>query len=181
MSRTPVREAVLILSQQGLVQVRPRRGMRVCAISPQDMGDVYDVLTELESLAAQRAAEQGYHSGDLKVLRRAIDDMDAALAAEDREGWAEADAAFHRELLRLGRNPRLETLAALMEDQVRRARAVTLYMRPLPVKSNADHRAVLEAIAAGRAHEARSRHRTHRLAARDMLVGLLTLHRLQQV
>ena len=152
--------------------------MRIAAISARDMGDVYDVLTELESLAAERAAEQAYAEIDLANLRRAIDDMDAALAGEDRAAWAEADARFHRELLRLGKNPRAERLAQQLEDQVRRAKAITLYMRPLPVRSNADHRAVLEAIAAQDPQEARQRHHAHRRAARDMLVGLLLSHKL---
>ena len=58
--------------------------MRVTAISPKDMEDIYDVLTELEARAAERAAQIGYPLEELRLLRRAIDDMDAALAREDR-------------------------------------------------------------------------------------------------
>ncbi len=181
MSRTPVREAILILAEQGLVTVRPRRGMRIVALSPKDMHDVYDVLTALESRAAECAAEQAYSSAELESLGEAINAMDAALAKQDREAWASADERFHRELVRLGRNMRIETIAAMMADQVRRARSVTLHMRPLPVKSNEDHRAVLQAIARGDSHEAYTRHFAHRLAARDMIVTLLERHRLNQV
>ena len=49
MSRTPVREAVLTLESQGLLELRPRKGVRILPLSPEDMSDVYDVLTELES------------------------------------------------------------------------------------------------------------------------------------
>ncbi len=181
LSRTPVREAILVLAQQGLVATRPRRGMRVTAISPKDMEDIYDVLTELEARAAERAAHAGYPLEELRLLRRAIDDMDAALAREDREGWADADVQFHRELLRLGGNARSAELAAALEDQVRRAKRVTLHMRPLPVQSNADHRAVLDAIAAGNAEGARARHHDHRRAAAQMLVDLLALHQLKHL
>ncbi|MFK7764728.1 MAG: GntR family transcriptional regulator [Roseobacter sp.] len=181
MSRTPVREAILVLAAQGLVSVRPRRGMRVLALSAKDMCDIYDVLTALESRAAERAAEQGYSADDLRGLRTAINDMDASLALEDRQKWALSDERFHRELMRLGQNARMEAIASMMVDQVRRARNVTLYMRPLPLKSNEDHRAVLEAIAAGDPKAAYARHYAHRTAARDMIVSLLELHHLPQV
>ncbi|MEM6373817.1 MAG: GntR family transcriptional regulator [Pseudomonadota bacterium] len=176
MSRTPVREAALMLQAQGLVEVRPRRGIRVLPVSAQDMGDIYDILTELESLAARRAAQAGYSRADLATLAAAIADMDAALDADDLRAWAEADDRFHRELVRLGRNARLAMIVSVMRDQVRRARATTLFMRPTPSKSNADHRTVYQAIAAGDAARAHDTHHAHRRAARDMLVALLEKH-----
>jgi DNA-binding GntR family transcriptional regulator len=181
MSRTPVREAALILKAQGLVSVRPRRGVRILPVSPDDMAEIYDVLTELESHAAGRAAAAGHSEAELSGMARAIDDMDAAVAAQNREAWAEADDRFHSELVRLGRNRRIETIVAMMSDQVRRARSLTLYLRPLPQGSNDDHRAVLEAIRKGSAYTAQSIHRAHRERAKEMLISLLRSHRLNQV
>ena len=176
MSRTPVREAALMLQAQGLVEVRPRRGIRVLPVSAQDMRDIYDILTELESLAAARAAEAAYSKADLSTLAATIHDMDAALDADDLRGWADADDRFHRELVRLGRNARLSMIVSVMRDQVRRARATTLFIRPKPSKSNADHRIVYQAIADGDAVKAHDTHHAHRRAACDMLVALLEKH-----
>ncbi|WP_299141642.1 GntR family transcriptional regulator [uncultured Tateyamaria sp.] len=176
MSRTPVREAALMLQAQGLVEMRPRRGIRISPVSAQDMSDIYDILTELESLAAARAAEAGYSDTDLETLAKAIADMDAALDADDLRAWADADDRFHRELVRLGRNARLSMIVSVMRDQVRRARATTLFIRPKPAKSNADHRIVLQAIADGDVSRAHDTHHAHRRAARDMLVALLDKH-----
>ena len=53
MSRTPVREATLMLAQQGLLEVRPRKGVRISALSLKDMEEIYSILTELESLSAE--------------------------------------------------------------------------------------------------------------------------------
>ncbi|SHE63714.1 transcriptional regulator, GntR family [Litoreibacter ascidiaceicola] len=181
MSRTPVREAALTMKAQGLVDVQPRRGVRICPISAEDMADIYDVLCELESLAAARAAERGYTADDLQIAQNCIDTMDAALTDNDRTAWAEADDRFHTELVRLGGNARVIEIVARYTDQVRRARMMTLPLRPLPVKSNADHRAVLDAIQIGDAARARDLHRAHRYAARTLLTGLirdLGLHRL---
>jgi len=72
-------------------------------------------------------------------------------------------------------------IAEMMSDQVRRARLVTLYMRPTPTKSNDDHSRVLTAIRNGDAEEARRVHRQHRLAAKDILVDLLNRHRLSSI
>ena len=179
MSRTPVREAVLTLESQGLLELRPRKGVRILPLSPEDMSDVYDVLTELESHAAERAAHSGYGDAELVDLAGAIDDMDAALASRDLDAWAQADDRFHRELVRLGGNSRICAIVDMMSDQVRRARMTTLFMRPLPTQSNEDHRAVLEAIRSGDAETARKIHRRHRQHAKSILVELLRTHRLR--
>jgi DNA-binding GntR family transcriptional regulator len=173
MSRTPVREAALTMQAQGLVEVQPRRGVRICPISAEDMAEIYDVLCELESLAAARAADQGYSKEDLRTAQACIDDMDAALSRQDRDAWASADDRFHTELVHLGGNARVAEVVARYTDQVRRARMITLPLRSLPVQSNEDHRAVLHAIESGDAERARSLHRTHRQAARALLTGLI--------
>jgi DNA-binding GntR family transcriptional regulator len=173
MSRTPVREAALMLEAQGLVEMRPRKGLRVLALSPSDMRDIYDVLTELESLSAENAARFGYGDAEMAPLAKAIDDMDTALATDDLAAWASADDAFHAELVRLGRNSRVQAIATMMVDQVRRARALTLHVRPRPVKSNEDHRGVFEAIRSGDPAEARRIHYAHRAHAKEMLLGIL--------
>jgi len=181
MSRTPVREATLMLAQQGLLEVRPRKGVRIATLSLTDMEEIYAVLTELESLAAEEAAEKGYAEEDLAALKQSIEAMEEALDREDREAWALADDAFHAELVRLGGNSRVQSIVSMMANQVRRARAMTLYIRPLPVKSNEDHRAVYDAIQKGEAARAREGHRSHRQHAREVLIDLLKKHRLFQL
>lgn len=179
MSRTPVREAVLMLESQGLLELRPRKGVRIMPLSPDDMAEIYDVLTELESLSAERAAQAGYSEFDLSKLAQTIDDMDTAISSSDLDAWAEADDRFHKELVRLGDNGRITTIVNMMSDQVRRARTVTLFMRPLPTKSNEDHRAVYQAIRNGHSDEARMMHRRHRQHAKGIIVELLQKHRLR--
>lgn len=173
MSRTPVREAALTLESQGLLELRPRKGMRISPISVDDMREIYDVLTQLESLAAENAAQAGYSEDDLKALAQTITDMNTAIDQTDLKAWAEADEAFHRELVILGKNNRVLSIFETLSDQVRRARAATLYARPLPTKSNDDHMAVYRAILAGDVETARTKHFQHRKHAKQVLVGLL--------
>ena len=57
MSRTPVREALIRLQKEGLVEVVPRHGMRVLPVSANDMREIYEILTALESMAAELTAQ----------------------------------------------------------------------------------------------------------------------------
>lgn len=181
MSRTPVREATLMLQAQGLLEVQPRKGIKINAMSIQDMADIYEVLTELECLAARRAARAGFANKQLQVLRATIKDMDLALADDNREAWAKADEAFHCELVRLGGNKHIESIVKMINDQIRRARSITLNMRPSPTKSNKDHRKLCQAILKGDAKMAADIQRQHREHAKDMLISILNNAGLKRV
>ena len=178
MSRTPVREATLMLEGQGLLEVRPRKGVRILPISPDDMEEIYEIITALESIAAGRAAGRRLAERDLSELSKAIVAMERALERDDREAWACADAEFHSELMELGGNARASAIVHMLSDQVQRARMATLWVRPVPDKSNDDHRRVLEAIREGNVEEARQFHYTHRVEAGRLLVDLLRRNRL---
>jgi len=181
MSRTPVREALIRLEREGLVELVPRRGMRVVPLSPADMRDIYQVLTCLETEAAGLLARRRPSPGELEPMVRAAADMDAALDAERLEAWADADERFHRTLLELSGNRRLAALAFTVWDQVHRARLVSLPLRPRPWKSNQDHRALLAALRRGDEERARTVHHRHRLRAARMLTRLLEKHALSRL
>ena len=181
MSRTPVREALLRLESQGLVEVRPRKGARITPLSPSDMAEIYDLLTEIEGLAAVKAAERGVSAAELVRMSQAMDDMEDALARNDLEAWAVADDAFHRQLTKVSGSGRLMQIACMLADQVHRARRVTLHLRPTPTKSNDDHAQLLDAIRRGDAEMARSVHRNHRLSAKDLILNILERHRLSSI
>lgn len=178
MSRTPVREALLRLECQGLVEVRRRKGVRITPFTPKDMAEVYDVLTELEGLAAARAAARNLNDDDLAPMVQAIADMEAAVAVCNRDDWAAADDIFHCELVRLGGNDRISMITQIMADQMRRARLVILYIRPAPMHSSKEHRKLVDAIRAGDADLAKQIQRQHRTVAKGLLLQLLERHHL---
>ncbi len=181
MSRTPVREALILLAKEGLVEVRPRQGMRVLPVSPDDMENIYQVLTALEAEAAGDIARRGLPKRRLKALRDAVQAMDEALDKDDLLAWAAADNEFHRLLMDASRNERLRALVHQFWDQGHRVRMLTLRLRPKPVMSNRDHLALVEAIERRDAEAARSIHREHRIQAGQMLVGLLRQRRLVEL
>ena len=181
MSRTPVREAMVRLGHEGLIAIRPRHGMRVLPISPEDMKEIYQILTALEAAAAEIVAAKPPGERGLDQLNRAIRDMTKALAADDLEGWAEADERFHKLLIELAGNKRLAALVNLHWEQAHRVRMVTLRLRPKPTSSMKDHTALVSAIERGRPSAARRIHREHRQRAGEMLTDLLRKHGLSSL
>ncbi|MEQ8355781.1 MAG: GntR family transcriptional regulator [Kiloniellaceae bacterium] len=181
MSRTPVREAAVVLEALGLVEVRPRRGIRVLPLSAQDMKDIYEILTELEGLAAEQAASRVLSKTETRAVEKALGDMDAALKADDRESWAAADKRFHDLLVSMSGNSRLKALVESYNDQVHRARMLTVRLRPSPTKSYRDHRDLFEAIKSGDRKRARALHTAHRMEAMRLIIELLQQHGFHQV
>lgn len=173
MSRTPVREALIRLQADGLVELVPRRGARVLPVQASDMAEIYDILTVLEPHAAAELARRGPSASELAPLEQATSDMEAALAKDDLDHWAESDDRFHRTLLELHGNQRLSAIAASLSDQAHRARMITLRMREKPVQSTADHRGILDCLHRGDAEQVHLLFSQHRRRAADELLGIL--------
>ncbi len=174
MSRTPVREALIQLANEGLVEIRPRHGMRVKALSPDDIAEIYDLLTCLEATAAELAATRGLSGAELAALDKTVVDMDKALERGDLREWAKVDQRFHDLLVVASGNKRLQDVVAAMRDQAHRVRMATLMLRPTPTDSNEDHQAVIKAIRDRDPEAARAIHHDHRKKSGAMLVELLT-------
>lgn len=181
MSRTPLREALVRLQQEGLVEVIPRHGMRVLPISPTDMRDIYQILTSLESLASELAAARQLSNEELAPLEAASAEMELALARDDLDAWARADEGFHRHLVALSGNRMLAELINNYWDRAHRARMVTLHLRPKPVNSTREHLELVAAIRAGDVSLARKIHETHRTRGASELTEILQRFRLHQV
>jgi DNA-binding GntR family transcriptional regulator len=181
MSRTPVREALIRLQNEGLVEVIPRHGMRVLPVSPSDMAEIYEILTSLESLAAELAARRKPGAAELAPLEKASRDMEAALKRDGLEAWAEADERFHRHLVELCGNRLLAALVYNVWDRAHRARMFTLRLRPTPVNSTLEHRAVVKAIRAGDAAKAALLHRKHRERGGRELTAILGRYKLNNM
>ncbi len=181
MSRTPVREALIRLAEEGMIEVRPRHGMRVLPVSADDMREIYEILTSLESTAAELVAARGVTDTELAALKQAVADMDAALAKDDLRKWAEADENFHMLLVKYSGNERLHALVNTFWEQSHRVRLVTLRLRPKPMNSNKDHAAVVDAIAKGDREAARRLHHKHRVKSARTLLTLLKEHGLTQL
>jgi DNA-binding GntR family transcriptional regulator len=175
MSRTPVHEAVIRLQEEGLVRVLPRRGVVVCAISADDMREIYDVIIALEAAAAELLSERPSQErlSTACELESANKAMENALKKDDLTAWAKADELFHKLLIEHSGNQRLLRMYHTIMDQSHRARMITLRIRPSPEGSVKEHRSIVDAIKRGSPSEARELAKQHRVRARNQLVPLL--------
>ncbi|WP_209021218.1 GntR family transcriptional regulator [Paracoccus ravus] len=173
LSRTPVREAVIKLEEEGLVEVRPRHGVTVKALSLQDFANILDVFSALEIRAFELSAERGLSPEQARLLDRMVEDMETATANGDIARWSDLDDEFHSEVVALCGNQRLQTALNAFWAQQYRARMMILPLRPLPEDSNAEHRAVLEALKLGDRALTRERHSAHRDRADKQQLALL--------
>lgn len=105
-SRAPLREALRLLAQQGLVEHIPRRGVRVATLSDDDVRELYEVRDVLE----RHAVGSIRPGADLSGLHAALEVMSKATEAGDRLAIADAHRRFHVEVVALGGNRQLCTL-----------------------------------------------------------------------
>jgi len=105
-SRAPLREAMRLLAQQGLVEHIPRRGARVATLSDEDVRELYEVRDVLE----RHAVSSMPADPDLTALRAALEVMRKATEADDRLELANAHRRFHTEVVALGGNRQLADL-----------------------------------------------------------------------
>jgi len=173
MSRTPVREAALIVQGQGLIEVQPRRGIRIAPINVDELADIHEILAELECLAARRAAEARYSKNELSTIYAALSGMDAALQSGDRFAWSEHDEAFHAELCVLSKNTHLGHSLRYLHDQIRRARYLMLHLREAPWRSFEDHSDLVAAILSADPEKAVRVHRDHCRRSQAAMLGIL--------
>lgn len=169
-SRTTLREALIRLEADGLVELIPRRGVRILPLRADDMGEIYEILTALEADVAVAMARKRPTAHELQPLQDAIDAMQRAVDMEDLDAWAGADDRFHTVFLEIHGNRRLKRVVETLSDQAHRARIATLHLRNIPKRSTEEHQAILDAILAGDAKQARKALRSHRArAARELL------------
>ena len=175
MSRTPVREALLLLQREGFVEMAPRRGIRVLAISLEKMREIYEIISGLELMAVDLLAQCKPSRGDLAPLQDAVDDMRAATEAGDMKSWLDADERFHRGLFHLCGNSRLAELGLGYRDQIQRGHLVAMRLRPADLweTSLIAHQALLDILLTGDAKAARDAHYEQRVRAGTELIDNL--------
>ena len=181
MSRTPVREALMRLRNEGLVEVIPRHGMRVLPVSPTDMREIYEILTALECMAGELLARRGPSDEELKPLVAASKAMDKALKADDLDAWAAADERFHAHFIELAGNRQLQATVLNYWDRAHRARMFTLRLRPKPVNSTREHMRMVAQLRAGDVEGIVQGIRAHRARATGELIAIFERYRLQHL
>jgi DNA-binding GntR family transcriptional regulator len=148
-SRAPVREAIRVLSQEGLVESVAYKGSSVRRPTSRDVSEVYALRGLFERFAVRRILANPDGPADrLGGLMAACDEMDACAAAGDLKGLSAADERFHRSLIALADNDLLVTMWSLIALRVRHIMGLrNAQLRDFP-RVAANHRAIVDALAA---------------------------------
>ena len=145
-SRTPIREALSVLEQEGFVRSIPRRGIHVVRKSKHEVVEMITVWAAIESMAARLAATRATN-GELAELRRLIEAFQDDPTGHISE-YSHANMAFHRAIIRLGGVGLMTGLTDNLFIHMRAVRAVTMTQDNRAQRSVADHRAIVAALVA---------------------------------
>jgi DNA-binding GntR family transcriptional regulator len=171
-SRTPVREALRRLADEGLAVKTAHQGAMVASLSLEDILALYAVREDLEGMAARLAAARR-PEGLVEQLERINADMrDAAERAATNE-LSKLNLQWHRALRHGAANPYLERFLHQVEHAVRRLPATTLGHPGRPDEVLREHHAVAQAIAAGDGPTAEREARAHMRRAREIRLAVL--------
>lgn len=120
-SRTPLREALKLLTAEGLITIEPNRGATVTELSVTELAETFPVMGVLEALAGELAASHA-DDDDLKALRTLHDAIVAGYRSKDLKSYFAANQAFHERLVEAAHNETLATHYHQLAGRVRRAR-----------------------------------------------------------
>ncbi|PSM41083.1 GntR family transcriptional regulator [Streptomyces dioscori] len=163
-SRTPVRESLILLAQEGLVQVFPKIGSFVSRVDPGQVADA-QFLREAVELASLDDLPAALDPAIVGELRANLDRQRRAdLGLEEFFGL---DEAFHQGLMRLSGHGNVWTTVAAAKGHLDRARRLGLHENVSPAVFVAQHREIFDAITGGNVPLARTAMRTHLRAVFD--------------
>lgn len=170
-SRTPIREAIKRLADDGLVKVEPRRGAYVANISIKDMLDVFEVREDMEGFAAKLAAER-ITDEEKTELSRIAEAYDEALSSGNKETIIELDEEFHNFIVACSGNETLSELVKYVQELSLRFRYLYYNDFSLYESTAEQHNRIMEAINNGRGEEARYEADAHVKALKEFVFEL---------
>lgn len=175
MSRTPVREALLRLQSDGILEIVAKKGIRIVPLSASDLQDVYQIITGLEVEAVGNLTKNGLDAGALAHLKGSTEQMTRSLDEGSGDGWSLADEAFHRGLFEFCGNPRLCAEGHRNRDLAQRAHFVALRLvsEEQKRKSAKAHLDLIKVIQSGDEDRARHVHFEQRVRGAELLVNIV--------
>ena len=184
-SRTPVRQALVRLQQEGLVEVLFRNGWRVLPFDFQRFDQLYDLRLLIETEAIERLCE-GRITGDAKASQAAIEQLAAiwlvpkSRRLQDGSQVSELDEQFHCALVAACGNTEMLRVHRDITERIRVIRKLDFTQRPRVEATYEEHAKILQAILSRRTEQSRLLLKAH-VESSQLEVRKITLHQLQMV
>ena len=146
-SRTPIREAMTLLEQEGFLRTEPRRGIFIVRKTKKQIIEMIEMWAAIESMAA-RLATINASDEDIAGLRRLFDEFRNSTPAEHIHEYSDANIAFHQAIIRLSGSHLMGKTIDDVLIHVRAIRRMTISQRDRASRSIKDHMKIIEALEA---------------------------------
>lgn len=170
-SRTPIREAIRELAEDGLVTIEPRHGAYVSNISTKDMLDVFEVREDLEGLAAYLAASRVTEEQKIELGKLARY-YELAIEKGDKSEIVEFDENFHNYIVKCSANKTLAQMVNQVQELSLRFRYIYYDDPDTYASMIGDHRRIMEAVVSGDPDKAREEADRHVKDLKKFIVDL---------
>lgn len=144
-SRTPIREALSLLEQEGFIRTIPRRGIYIIRKSQRQIIEMIQMWAALESMAA-RLATISAADEEIAKLRHLFDHFQNSPPSEHLDEYSDANIAFHTEVIRLGGSQTIIDATRNLLLHVRAVRRATISQSDRAARSIIDHLRIIEAL-----------------------------------
>lgn len=144
-SRTPIREAITLLEQEGFLRTEQRRGIFIVRKTKKQVIEMIEMWAALESMAA-RLATLNASDEEIAGLRRIFDEFRTETPAHHLEEYSDANIAFHQAIIRLSGS---HLMGKTIEDlfvHMRAIRRITISQQDRAARSIIDHMSIIEAL-----------------------------------
>jgi DNA-binding GntR family transcriptional regulator len=146
-SRTPIREAMTLLEQEGFLRTLPRRGVFIVRKTKKQIVEMIEMWAALESMAA-RLATLNASDEDIAGLRKLFDEFRNSTPAEHIHEYSDANIAFHQAIIRLSGSHLMGKTIDNLFIHVRAIRRMTISQSDRAERSIIDHMRIIEALEA---------------------------------
>lgn len=177
-SRTPVREAIRMLEQKGLVQIIPNKGAVVLGISEKDLADIYTIRMYIEGLASRLAAGN-ITDNQIRELSEIVDLQEYYSSKHSTSQIKDLDSRFHEKIYEYSDNRTLQHTLSDLHHMVQRYRQLSFAAEGRAEKAIEEHRQILQALACHDQDAAEKLTIQHISNAKDNLLQIIKLHNLQ--
>ncbi len=173
-SRTPLREALTRLDQEGLVNIVPRRGIFIVRKTKAEILEMITVWAALESMAARLATEFATDK-ELANLGKLVEPFDPARVTEHMSEYSDANIKFHQTIIRLSKCGLIASITDGLFMHVRAIRNRTIFEKDRALRSVEDHAAIIAALQDRNAYLAGQLVCEHTMKLRDHVEQFVSL------